>query len=217
MKTGRKRRAAHRNRSKEGDSRLKSRGFRLVVAVFLLALLVRGSYLYDSSDNPTFSAPVVDAMTYDQMAHGLVEGEGLTSEFFWQPTFYPLFLSAVYRLSSSSILCVKVLQMLLGGLTCALVYRLAEKTFSRNAAILAGVITAVYMPLVFFEAELLGTGWATFWAVAVVLALLKAKEKPAVGSGFILGGRARSDIKLSGNRQSNYSALFRRDKFLHRQ
>jgi tetratricopeptide (TPR) repeat protein len=187
MKTGSKRRTAHRHRGKKGDNRLKNRGFWLAAAVFLLAILVRGSYLYDSSDSPTFSAPVVDAMTYDEMARNLVKGEGLTTEFFWQPMFYPLFLSAVYWLSNSSILCVKVLQMLLGGLTCVLVYRLGEKIFGRGVGILAGVICAVYMPLVFFEAELLGTGWAAFWVVVTILALLRAKEKLTVSNGFILG------------------------------
>jgi len=158
-----------------------------VVAVFLLAVLVRGLYLYQSRRNPTFSAPIVDAMTYDQMARKFAGGEGLTSEFFWQPTFYPLFLSAVYWLSNSSIICVKLVQILLGGLTCVLVYLFGNKVFGKPAGVLAGVICALYMPLVFFEGELLATGWAAFWAVATILALLRAREKPTVARGFILG------------------------------
>jgi tetratricopeptide (TPR) repeat protein/4-amino-4-deoxy-L-arabinose transferase-like glycosyltransferase len=157
------------------------------LGVFLLAALVRGIYLYDSSDNPTFRVPIVDAMTYDQMARGVVEGRGITEEFFWQPVFYPLFLSAVYRLSDCSILWAKVIQMALGSITCVLVYRLGTKLFGRSAGILAGVITAVYMPLVFFEGELLATGWAAFWSAAVVLLLIGAKDKPTVCRCFALG------------------------------
>jgi Flp pilus assembly protein TadD/4-amino-4-deoxy-L-arabinose transferase-like glycosyltransferase len=158
-----------------------------VAAVFLVAVLVRGLYLYQSQDNPTFSAPIVDAMTYDQMAREFAGGSGLTSEFFWQPTFYPLFLSAVYWLSKSSILCVKLVQVLLGGLTCVLVYLLGNKVFGKPAGALAGLICAFCMPLVFFEGELLATGWAAFGAVAIILALLSAREKPTVARGFILG------------------------------
>jgi len=158
-----------------------------VVTIFCLAVLVRGLYLYQSRENPTFSAPVVDAMTYDQMARKFVGGEGLTSEFFWQPTFYPLFLSVVYWFSNSSILCVKFVQVLLGGLTCVLVYLLGGKVFGKPAGFLAGAICALYMPLVFFEGELLAAGWAAFWAVAMLLTLFGAREKPTVARGFILG------------------------------
>ena len=158
-----------------------------MVTIFCLAVLVRGLYLYQSRDNPTFSVPVVDAMTYDQMARKFVGGEGLTSEFFWQPTFYPLFLSVVYWFSNSSILCVKLVQVLLGGLTCVLVYLLGKKTFGKPTGILAGVICALYMPLVFFEGELLATGWAAFGAVAIICALLAARDKQNFVRGFVLG------------------------------
>ena len=43
-------------------------GSRLALGVFLLALLVRGIYLADSRDNPTFQTPVVDSQTYDGLA-----------------------------------------------------------------------------------------------------------------------------------------------------
>ncbi|MHC5060422.1 MAG: tetratricopeptide repeat protein [Planctomycetota bacterium] len=164
---------------KGGNSPGKGR-FWPVLAVFLLAVLVRGLYLYDSSDNPTFSAPVVDAMTYDQMARQIVADQTFKSKFFWQPIFYPVFLSGVYMLSNSSILCVRILQVLLGSVTCVLVYRLGDRTFGKNGGILAGIICAVYMPLVFFEGELLATGWAAFWAIAAILALLRAKENPTL-------------------------------------
>lgn len=165
----------------------KTESIRAALIIFFAALLVRSLYLYESSDNPTFRAPVVDSLTYDQMARGLVGGEGLTADFFWQPVFYPLFLSAVYRLSHCSIVWAKVIQMALGSITCVLVYRLGTRLFGRSAGISAGVITTVYMPLVFFEGELLATGWAAFWSAAVVLLLIRARDKPTAGRFFVLG------------------------------
>ena len=47
-----------------------------VVVVFLLAVFVRGLFLQQSRKNPTFSAPIVDAMTYDQMARNFADGGG---------------------------------------------------------------------------------------------------------------------------------------------
>ncbi|MHC4866533.1 MAG: hypothetical protein ACYTEX_20855, partial [Planctomycetota bacterium] len=37
-------------------------GGRVGLSLFLLACLIRAGYLYDSSDNPTFYAPVVDSL-----------------------------------------------------------------------------------------------------------------------------------------------------------
>jgi tetratricopeptide (TPR) repeat protein len=121
------------------------------------------------------------------MARGLVERGELAEEFFWQPSFYPLFLSAVYWFSNGSILLVKIIQTILAGLTCVLVYRLGGQLFGRLAGILAGVITAVYMPLVFFEGELLAVGWAAFWSVAVVSALIKTTRQPTARSCLVWG------------------------------
>lgn len=193
MKTSRKQKK-HKQAGKKGDGAPAKGRLWPVLMVFLLAMLVRGIYLYQSRHNPTFSAPVVDAMTYDQMARKLAGGETLTNEFFWQPIFYPLFLSAVYKLSNSSILGAKILQILLGSVTCVLVYRLGERIFGKAGAIWAGLICAVYMPLVFFEGELLAAGWAAFWAVATILALLRARQKPALTNGFIIGAACALSI-----------------------
>ncbi len=157
------------------------------VAIFFLALAVRGIYLYESSDNPTFLMPVVDSLTYDQMARDLIDGKGIDGEFFWQPAFYPLFLSLCYKISNYSVLFVKIVQILLGSLTCVLSYKLGKKVFSRSAGIIAGVIASVYMPLVFFEAELLAAGWAAFWSVALILAFLRTRENLSIGNCLILG------------------------------
>ncbi|MHC4476902.1 MAG: tetratricopeptide repeat protein [Planctomycetota bacterium] len=173
-----------RKRRPKGDSKP---ALNIVAGVFLLALCVRGLYLYDSSDNPTFSAPVVDSASYDLMARDVVKGEGITREFFWQHFFYPVVLSIAYWLSGCSIVAAKVLQILLGSVTCVLICRLGERLFGRKAGIAAGVIAALYGPLIFFEAELLSAGWAAFWAVVLMLLLLKAAEERNLRVCFVLG------------------------------
>src|SRR4030066_125819 len=132
-----------------------SQEIKIAMLVFLLAAFIRALYLYDSSDNPTFFAPIVDSLTYDQMAKGLLTTGSLTHEFFWQPSFYPFFLSLIYKLSNSSILTVKIIQALLGSVTSVLAYFLGKKLFSKTAGVLAGVFVALYIPSVFYDGELL--------------------------------------------------------------
>ncbi len=179
--TEKKRSTKHRT-----DSAAK-RVFLPAAAVFAFAITVRAVYLYQSSDNPTFYAPVVDSLTYEQMAITLVDEGKLTDDFSWQPIFYPMMLAGVYKLSGSIILPVKVIQAVLGAATCVLVFFLGKRLFSVKGGLIAAAITAAYMPLVFFEGELLAAGWAAFWAVALVLVFLQVRENPSLLRFLLLG------------------------------
>jgi len=159
----------------------------IVLGIFFLALCVRYFYLYESSANPTFEAPISDSQTYHSLASELVEGQGMTREFFWQPLFYPIFLAVVYYFSDLSIFCVKNVQVILGCFTCVLTYFLAKKIFGRRSGILAAVIVSLYGPLIFFESELLAAGWASFWSVALILLFLKARDTKGLLVCFLLG------------------------------
>jgi len=157
------------------------------VGIFVLALFVRLLYLYQSSANPSFGYPIVDSGNYDSLARSLAAGEAMSEQFFWQPFFYPFFLSIVYWAGNSSIICAKVIQVLLGCVTCLLTYHLGKRIFDRTAGIIAAVITALYGPLIFFEAELLASGWAAFWAVILILLFLESSSKRSLWFFGLLG------------------------------
>lgn len=162
-------------------------GLLIAFIIFSLALGVRFIYLYESSANPSFQTPIVDSDFYDEIARKFAAGEGMGKDFFWQPFFYPFFLSVVYFFSGGSIVWAKIIQVLIGGLTCALTYKLGEVIFDRRVGIIAALVTIFYGPMLFFESELLATGWATFWAVVVVWLFLKVKEQDKIWHWFLLG------------------------------
>ncbi len=161
-------------------------------AVFVTALAVRLLYLFEGADAPTFDAPIVDAATYDGLARRIVSGAGIDQDLFWQPVFYPLFLAAVYRLAGPSLLWAKIAQCALGAATCALTCRLGRGLLGPRVGLVAGMITALYGPLIFFDGELVGTGWACFWSVALLSLARAATVTGAAGvlacAGFGLCG-----------------------------
>lgn len=159
----------------------------IAIVIFAVALLVRSVYLIESSDNPTFSYPIVDSSSYHDMAVELSQNGQINFRFFWQPFFYPFFLSGVYAIAGPSVLAAKILQALLGTATCVLSYLLGQKVFSRPVGIAAGLIVAFYGPLIFFDTELLAAGFAAFWAVALCLLLLRAASKPTSKRCLFLG------------------------------
>ena len=164
-----------------------NKGLAIAVVIFALALLVRFIYLYESSANPSFNLPLVDSKGYDILARSLLDTHTISKRFFWQPFFYPVFLAVVYFFSNSSILAVKIFQAFLGSLTCLLTFRLGQTIFGRRTGIVAGLITAFYGPLIFFEGELLAVTWAAFWAVALVLLFIKTAQYKNPRLCFLLG------------------------------
>lgn len=159
------------------------------LSIFALALCLRLAYLYEISDIPSFEHPIVDSEKYSNMARALAAGKGMSQElfWFWQPFFYPFFLSVVYRFGNSSILCAKVIQALLGSFTCLLTYWLGKKVFNPAAGLIAALIVVFYGPLIFFESELLASGWASFWSLVLVLLFLETSSKKKLWSCLLLG------------------------------
>ncbi len=151
-----------------GEEARDKSGLRLGFLLFGLALVVRLVYLYQSSDSPSFDAPIIDAKTYDDIARGLVNGDA-NYRFFVQAPLYPLILSGIYYLTGASIVWAKVAQMVLGAVTCVLIYCLGQKIFSRRVGFWAGLMAVFYGPLIYYQGELLATGLATFWSVVLIL------------------------------------------------
>lgn len=100
----------------------------------------------------------------------------MVDTFFWQGFFYPFFLSRFYYFIGSSVVAAKIFGAALGSVTCVLVYFLGRGFLSRRTSIIAALITVFYGPLIFFETELLATGWAGFWSVVIILLLQRCDK-----------------------------------------
>ncbi|MBU0753967.1 MAG: tetratricopeptide repeat protein, partial [Planctomycetes bacterium] len=161
--------------------------FRTGMLLFIIAAAVRIVYLFEHFDHPTFETPVVDSFAYHQAATLLAQGQGMSERFFFQPFFYPAFLGAIFWATSSSILAAKIVQIVLGGFTCLLTYLLGRRIFGPGAALAAGLIVALYGPLIFFESQLLATGLAAFWSVLLLFLFLKVAESSKYSLFLLLG------------------------------
>ncbi len=155
--------------------------------IVALALVVRLVYLCEISGSPTFRLPVVDSLVYCRAAAGLAAGNGFCDSFFFQPFLYPFWLAGVFLASGTSLVAARVIQALIGCATCLLACRLGNRLYGGQAGVAAGVITALYGPLVFFETDLLATGLAAFWCVALLLLFLHAARRRSVPIFLLLG------------------------------
>ncbi len=166
------------------------------VAVFLAAFALRAVYLFQSASGPAFWIPTVDAGIYHEIAARWAEGRGMSGLFFWQPFFYPFFLGLLYKVVGVSVLSAKVANILLGSLTCVLTRRLGRRVFGSVAGWTAGMICVFYGPLVYYDGELLGASWAAFWALLLVLTLMRACERPRLATSFLWGMAAAVGVLI---------------------
>jgi len=176
----------------------------LAAGIFFLALAVRLLYLWQTRSSPLFDSPMMDAEYHDQWAQAIVAGKDFTGGVFFRAPLYPYFLALVYRVFGHSYLIARIIQFLIGSLSCVLVYTVAKRVFNRRTAAIAGVAAALYGVLIYFEGELLIEVLLVFLDLVVLLSLLWASEKPSyarwIACGAVLGlsAVARPNILLVG-------------------
>ncbi len=124
-------------------------------AIFVLALLIRVIYLFQSQANPQFDTPLMDPGYHDewawQLARGVWEGQGP----FFRAPLYPLFLGLVYSLFGHDFIAPRLIQAILGSGSCVLIYLIGVRLFNTRTGLIAALMMAMYGTLIYFDNELL--------------------------------------------------------------
>ena len=68
---------------------------------------------------------------------------------------YTLYLAILYALFTSSLIARLLQAILVGGLQTYLIYRIGEKTFSKNIGLIAAAITALYIYFIYYGGSLM--------------------------------------------------------------
>ncbi|HKY06649.1 MAG TPA: tetratricopeptide repeat protein [Candidatus Binatia bacterium] len=121
------------------------------VAVISIALVLRVVYLLQIESIPLFVHLAGDARTYDEWAQRIVAGAWLGNEVFYQAPLYPYFLAVWQSLFGHNLWAIRVVQIVLGAISCGLIYFAGDKLFGRRAGLAAGLLLAFYAPAIFFD------------------------------------------------------------------
>lgn len=176
----------------------KERKWKLPLIIFLFALVVRFLYLLEIDSNPFFDFPVIDADTYLRQAKAIAGGDllGESEPFdygapFWQAPGYPYLLSVLIMLFGVNFYVLRGFGLLLGALNCLLVCIIGNRVFNRSVGIISGVISALWGPFIFFDAELLPvTPLITLSLLAIYASLSGSDYKRLALAGLFVGGGA---------------------------
>ena len=147
------------------------------IAIFFLALLIRLAYVpLAPRIDPLLKGEGElrhDAMSYDAIGWSLATGQGYTHPAAYvnvdmRPPLYPFMLASIYKMFGHSLLAVRLVQAILGALTCLLLSLIGTRLASAPVGWLAG------LGLAFHPLYLSFTAWIyieTLYIFLFVLAL----------------------------------------------
>lgn len=155
---------------------------KVLLFIFGISLIVRLLYV--------ILFPTVvwgDAIAYENLATGLVEGKGFGGGTSYDLPGYPFFLASVYSICGHTHLIVHMLQAFVGALTCLIIYYIGKSVLNKKIGILSASIAALYPAFIIYSGMLYTETLFIFLLCLSVLYLLKIHEYPSVKNLLIVG------------------------------
>lgn len=140
-----------------------------LIGITLLALVVRLAVVFDTRDLPLYRTPQLDSLELVTWAKQILLGDYVWPSPPTHGATYPYVLAAFLRLTGESLAGARMFQAVLGALSVFVTMRLARRWFDRSTAMAAGVLLALYGPLVFVETSFYEEGVFTLLLVASLL------------------------------------------------
>jgi len=123
----------------------------MAVSIFAVAFAVRLLHVMLIRSAPFFTVLMGDSHGYDEWAQRIAGGEWLGREVFYQAPLYPYLLGSIYAIAGRHLLLVRLVQIVIGSASCALLGLAVARLLSRRAGIVAGLMLALYAPAIFFD------------------------------------------------------------------
>ena len=165
--------------------------------VFLVALILRMLFVWIQASFHVFDIYFVasDSRVYEALAHNLLSGAGYALD--GRPTAlvtpaYPIFLAVLHWLGVDTPIGVGFVQSFVGAATCVLIAMVGRYLDNSYTAIVAGILSASYVHLIFWTGYILTETLFVFLVIASLVALLRWQEDVnsrtrAALAGLLLG------------------------------
>lgn len=138
---------------------------------------MRFSYFYEFRSSPYYGIPIVDGIFYTQQAESILSGNIIESEPFQKAPFYSYLLAFFMFISGTKFFFFLTFQILLSTANCLLIYRLSKRFLTDHSSLAAGLISACYIPFIFYSVELLRPTFLNFFFLLFIEVLYIAREK----------------------------------------
>jgi len=167
--------------------------------IVLFAFVLRLIYMLQWQECPIFEHPKVDELYHDQWAAAIAAGESFVTGPYFRAPLYPAFLGVIYKVFGHDYLAPRLIQSVLGALSCGLVFLIGRMHFDRRVGAVAGLAAACYWTLIFFDGELLIPSLIVFLDLILICLLSMANR----GGSRLIFGLAGAVLGLSAIARPN--------------
>ncbi len=135
--------------------------------------------------------PTGDGEDYDMIGMNIITGHGfslypdvLTS---YRPPLYPFFLAGIYFLFGHSYAVVRIIQALIGALTCIITYFMGKELTNKKIGVLSSLFLAFYPSAIYFSGSIYTEGIFIFLLALGIFYSIKVFKQPSIKNQAILG------------------------------
>ena len=154
------------------------------VLAFLIRIeVIRSLLVFDL--NVLYPSHVTDMYTYHNLASKIV-ADSYSQPYIYQPFYYAVFLSSIFKIFSENILYVLLTQAMLGALTVFFAAQSAKKLWNRKAGLMTAILLTFSQILIFYTSYLLIVTVQAFLITMLLYFSLTAYSK----KGFFYWGIA---------------------------
>ncbi len=156
--------------------------------IFALALGLRLGYtVFLRQHYPFYNNPSSDVYYYQQWADSIARGDWSAVTRLQGLPLYPLTLALLKRLTLNHAGLIRFLHLLLGSLNCVLVYFIGRALFTKRVAGLAAGLTAVNLPLIYYDWLMMPVPFIIALSLLLVLALVQEEKISRKREWFMVG------------------------------
>ncbi|MFH1699897.1 MAG: glycosyltransferase family 39 protein [Candidatus Zixiibacteriota bacterium] len=168
---------------------MENRFDRLLIIIFGISITVKSIYLLWGIQDANLPAALsIDELYHYKWAMAISQGDLLTNAPYFRAPFYSYFLAILLKVSSGSLIFVRIIQLALGCLTIGIIFKIGNKMSNKASAVCASLIYLAYPLTTYFEGELLLDSLFTLLSMLVYYFYLRENDiKSALLAGLFFG------------------------------
>jgi len=159
----------------------------LVSAIFFLAVILRISALLDLKESVYFDFLLWDERVYHSWAAQIANGTYQSSSVYEFAPLPAYIMALIYKIFSPDILYIRILNTILGVLTCYLVYLVGKAMANRAIGLIASLIASLYKPFIFYSIIPIKTSMSVFLFALAIYLFVAILKKTSMIKVLLLG------------------------------
>lgn len=172
----------------------------LLTLILVAAVLIRIPIAIYMGNQITVLPGIQDQVSYDALAHSLLEGRGYSFTEKWYPFtpaytptahwsfIYPLYLAGIYAVTGYHPLVARIVQAVVSGaLICLLIYLIGRRVANKNTGLVAAGLAAVYGYFIYYNAALMTESFFIILVLLILYLSIELKETPTLIHWLVLG------------------------------